>query len=91
MFIYFARATNNITVYYHQDPQYRKRFFESFAKDNEFDPLVAENWYNITKKQILAEKVLWSNWHCEVNVCSGRSQRYRVLLRIFESTDFAIS
>jgi hypothetical protein len=28
-------------------------FFEKFAKDRNFDPLVASNWYQISTKQVL--------------------------------------
>ena len=43
--------------YYWHNPKNRKSFLNSFAKSREFDPLVAENWYNITKDSILNEKV----------------------------------
>jgi hypothetical protein len=32
----------------------QRDFFDSYAKFNNFDPLVAENWYNITRKHVLA-------------------------------------
>jgi hypothetical protein len=35
-----------------------KLFFENYAKDNGFDPLVPENWYFQTAKNIIAVKVL---------------------------------
>jgi hypothetical protein len=35
-----------------------KLFFENYAKDNGFDPLVPENWYFQTVKNIIAIKVL---------------------------------
>eukprot|EP00026_Physarum_polycephalum_P000668 Phypoly_transcript_00669.p1 GENE.Phypoly_transcript_00669~~Phypoly_transcript_00669.p1 ORF type:complete len:889 (+),score=100.09 Phypoly_transcript_00669:213-2879(+) len=34
----------------------RKSFFEQYAKDNGFDPLVAENWYAVRSEKILARK-----------------------------------
>jgi len=34
----------------------RKEFFEEFAKINGFDSLIAQNWYSVTKKQILEHK-----------------------------------
>eukprot|EP00026_Physarum_polycephalum_P001151 Phypoly_transcript_01152.p1 GENE.Phypoly_transcript_01152~~Phypoly_transcript_01152.p1 ORF type:complete len:1060 (-),score=94.29 Phypoly_transcript_01152:294-3473(-) len=34
----------------------QRMFFEKYAKDNKFDPLVAENWYLQSKQDILATK-----------------------------------
>jgi len=34
----------------------RKKFFNSFAKDNLFDPNIPENWYSISKEDILKVK-----------------------------------
>jgi hypothetical protein len=31
----------------------RRKFFDEFAKSKNFNPLDAENWYSITKAQIL--------------------------------------
>ena len=35
----------------------RRAFFTKFAEEMGFDPLVPENWYPITKKQVKAKKV----------------------------------
>jgi hypothetical protein len=35
----------------------RRKFFEDYAKENEFDPYVAENWY-LRSKAILNVKVI---------------------------------
>lgn len=35
----------------------QRYFFESFAKDNHFDPFIANNWYTITRKAIYKRKV----------------------------------
>lgn len=32
-------------------------FFENFAKENNFDPLVPTNWYAVSRDRILAAKV----------------------------------
>eukprot|EP00026_Physarum_polycephalum_P004881 Phypoly_transcript_04905.p1 GENE.Phypoly_transcript_04905~~Phypoly_transcript_04905.p1 ORF type:complete len:657 (+),score=93.00 Phypoly_transcript_04905:87-2057(+) len=32
-----------------------RSFFEKFAKDRNFDPLLASNWYKISRKQVLME------------------------------------
>jgi len=34
----------------------RRNFFESYAKQNRFDPLIPENWYNVSTKKLLAKK-----------------------------------
>jgi hypothetical protein len=34
-------------------PERRRRFFDKFAKFKMFDPLDAENWYSITRKEIV--------------------------------------
>lgn len=36
----------------------RRKFFEKFAFDNGFDPLVSDNWYSQSKDQIMATKVI---------------------------------
>lgn len=33
------------------------RFFEKYAKDNHFDPLVPENWYKIDKENLFSAPV----------------------------------
>ena len=35
----------------------RRSFFESYAKESGFDPLVAENWYSESKQKIMFAKV----------------------------------
>ena len=40
-----------------QDKQNRRRFFEKYAKENGFDPLVANDWSLISKKHLMATKV----------------------------------
>ncbi len=39
--------------------QSRKTFFDSFAMEQGFDPLVPENWYSIKQAQIRAHKVFF--------------------------------
>jgi hypothetical protein len=36
---------------------HRKRFFEDFAKKKEIDLSVVENWYSVSIKDVLNEKV----------------------------------
>eukprot|EP00026_Physarum_polycephalum_P001049 Phypoly_transcript_01050.p1 GENE.Phypoly_transcript_01050~~Phypoly_transcript_01050.p1 ORF type:complete len:906 (+),score=142.25 Phypoly_transcript_01050:476-3193(+) len=33
----------------------RRKFFEDFAANNNFDPLLPENWYSIAKRQLLVQ------------------------------------
>lgn len=35
----------------------RKLFFNEFAKNKQFDPLLASNWYNVTSHDIRAMNV----------------------------------
>jgi hypothetical protein len=36
----------------------RRKYFENYAKEHGFDPLVAENWYTQARSKILAAEVL---------------------------------
>lgn len=40
-----------------QDLNNRKVIFDDFAKEYGFDPLLAENWYKIKKRQFIRHKV----------------------------------
>jgi hypothetical protein len=33
-------------------PQNRRKFFENYAKNNGFDPLIPENWYSVTTESV---------------------------------------
>jgi hypothetical protein len=33
--------------------QQRRKFFDNFANSKQFDPLVAENWYSVSHKDIV--------------------------------------
>lgn len=41
----------------YSDPRTRKRFFEKYAREVGFDPLIADNWYAQSHETILAQKV----------------------------------
>ena len=41
----------------YQNSGSRRRFFEFFAKANEFDPLIPDNWYNVSSANIVKHKV----------------------------------
>lgn len=46
----------------------RKAFFDSFAKENDFDPLVAENWYSVTGEKINRQKVCCLYYLLSLNI-----------------------
>ena len=39
------------------DIESRRRFFEAYANENKFDPLIAENWYMQSYSQFFSENV----------------------------------
>lgn len=43
---------------YWEKPEYRRKFFIDFAKENNFDPLVAKNWYLVHRSQLASIKVV---------------------------------
>eukprot|EP00026_Physarum_polycephalum_P001627 Phypoly_transcript_01629.p1 GENE.Phypoly_transcript_01629~~Phypoly_transcript_01629.p1 ORF type:complete len:1030 (-),score=139.53 Phypoly_transcript_01629:75-3164(-) len=43
-----------------QDEKNRRKFFENYAKENSFDPLIAEKWYSQRKEDIMARKGAFS-------------------------------
>jgi len=43
-----------------RDPANRRKFFEDYAKEQLFDPLIAENWYSQTKDNIMSKKGAFS-------------------------------
>ena len=57
------RALNSIPdpqAYWASDKGRSMRlFFEEFARSRKFHPLVPENWYNITRSDIIAAKVIF--------------------------------
>ena len=44
------------------DPETRRNFFEKYAKNNDFNPLLPANWYSQSKAQIMAIQV-WFETH----------------------------
>jgi hypothetical protein len=54
-FIYkFYKKISVATWFYPED---RRNFFENYAKSKGFDPLVPDNWYNVTREQVMSFKV----------------------------------
>lgn len=47
----------NIPLAQWSDSETRRYFLEKYAKDNDFDPLIAQNWYSEPKDKILRLKV----------------------------------
>lgn len=43
---------NDYLALYWKYDENRKKFFEKFAKNHKFDPLLAENWYNISALEV---------------------------------------
>ena len=48
---------------YWANPIHQKQHFDEYARDNNFDPLVAENWYPVSYRSITPRKVLFSPRH----------------------------
>ena len=48
---------------YWDDPAIHRNFFDELAKDMDFDPLVAENWYKMTHNTVIKKKV----WRISTN------------------------
>jgi hypothetical protein len=46
------------TERYWANLQNRRKFFDEFARENNFDPLIPDNWYGISKRQIKNKQVL---------------------------------
>ena len=49
-------ANSNIDSFWSEVDQ-RRKWFAKFAQERHFDPLAPSNWYPITTKQLLSEKV----------------------------------
>lgn len=59
-FVFIARmvvVTNNIVADMWDEEDKRRQFFETYALMNEFDALVADNWYAQPKDKIMSYKV----------------------------------
>ena len=38
-----------------------RKFFDDYAQKNNFDPLCANNWYNVKRKDVIMERVSQGN------------------------------
>ena len=64
----FSLLFHLIFLYYHSysphlaelwnDPIRRRKYFENYARANDFDPLVPDNWYSQSKDKIVGMKVI---------------------------------
>lgn len=59
----------------------RKAFFDEFARDNNFDPLVSGNWYDVTYDDILGKKVCSVSPQLDDLCFLGRTRCYQSLRR----------
>jgi len=50
-------SINFIAENYWTEKDNRRKFFVDFAKQNGFEPLIAENWYPITRDKITEYRV----------------------------------
>ena len=48
---------NPFLAKYWETKENRNNFFNDFARDNHFEPLIATNWYQISKTKLLQKKV----------------------------------
>lgn len=47
----------NFLIVLWSKPEIRRQFFETYAANNGFNPLVAQNWYTQTREKIMSMKV----------------------------------
>ena len=62
LFIFYFLLTSLFFCYSFTETSYesfknRRSFFEDFANENNFDPLVADNWYSVRREALLTRKV----------------------------------
>ena len=66
--VVFSSFSFNLFIYYYSysphlaelwnDPISRRKYFENYARANDFDPLVPDNWYSQSKDKIVGMKVI---------------------------------
>lgn len=49
---------NKMLENHFQSAENRKKFFDEIAREKGFNPLVASNWYSISRLEVLARKVI---------------------------------
>lgn len=50
-------------IEYLEKAENRRSLFEKYAEENEFDPLIPENWYSQPRNKILAYKVYYHYYY----------------------------
>lgn len=63
----------------------RRVFFEKFAKEKGFDPLIPENWYKVTLGDFLKQKVLFPFFSPNVYFLQKISRVVRVYYGIMKT------
>lgn len=53
---------------YWTDKENQRQFFRDIAKDQNFDPLIARNWYSMTVRKILNYKVYFIYMICIITI-----------------------
>jgi hypothetical protein len=62
------------------EPDARRKFFESYAKQKGFDPLIPENWYKQSRNLFLGQVFfLEQGWSREEKKKKGRRERNTLL------------
>jgi hypothetical protein len=51
-----------INFYIAWNPQNSRQFFEKYAKDHGFDPLIPKNWYSVSYRSILSKVVCLTSY-----------------------------
>lgn len=63
----FWDKTNKIIIIAKSPKSNRRKFFITFARSNQFDPLIPENWYNQSKEYIKTLPVRSSFYSNSIN------------------------
>ena len=77
--IVFWDLISNVGDSYWAKEESRRRFFDSFAEAQGFDPLVPKNWYSVSKEAIQKQRVFvcslisYLSDYVLFSICSSRS------------------
>jgi len=71
---------------YWKNIQRRRDFLGQFARNNDFDPLIAENWYSFPLTSVLDDKATRSMLHQSYN-----GKLATALLHLFPEIGFSVS
>ena len=62
-------------VAYWRNSETRRGWFVEFAEENNFDPYVPSNWYNITSQQLQNKKVYSIHYYFQLLIASYEGGR----------------